>query len=77
MPAMSRKLHVKNRSFKPLTPLQQVKALAEVFGRDKESEELALYYLTEIDASLRRIRKMSAEFKRKDKKIQAALNKSP
>ena len=71
---MSRKVHVKKRSFKPLTPLQQVKALAEVFGRDKEAEELALYYLTEIKASQREIRKMSKEFERTDKKIQAILD---
>ena len=72
---MSRKLHVKKRSLKPLTPLQQVKALAEVFGRDKESEELALYYLTEIKTSQREIRKMAKEFKRLDKKTQAILDK--
>ena len=73
---MSRKLQVKKpSSFKPLTPRQLVKALAEVFGRDKEAEELALYYLTEIDASHRRIRKMSKEFERTDKKIQAILDK--
>ncbi len=72
---MSRKLHVKKPSFKPLTPLQQVEALASVFGRDKEAEELALYYLTEIAASHREIRKMSKEFKRTDKKIQAILDK--
>ena len=72
---MSRKLQVKKPSFKPLTPRQQVKALAEVFGRDREAEELALYYLTEIEASHREIRKMAKEFKRTDKKIQAILDK--
>ena len=72
---MSRKLQVKKPSFKRLTPLQEVRMLASVFGRDKEAEELALYYLTEIDASHRRIRKMSKEFERTDKKIQAILDK--
>jgi ABC-type enterochelin transport system substrate-binding protein len=71
---MRRKLNGKKTSFKRLTPLQQVKALAEVFGRDKEAEELALYYLKEIDASHRRIRKMAKEFERTDKKIQAILD---
>ena len=71
---MSRKLQVKKPSFKPLTPLQQVKALAEVFGRDEEAEELALYYLTEIEASQRRMRKMLKHIDRTDKKIQAILD---
>ena len=71
---MSRKVQVKKPSFKPLTPLQQVRALAEVFGRDKEAEELALYYLTEIRASQRQIRKMAKEFERTDKKIQAIFD---
>ena len=72
---MSRKLQAKKPSFKRLTPLQEVRMFASVFGRDKEAEELALYYLTEIDASHRRIRKMSKEFERTDKKIQAILDK--
>jgi ABC-type enterochelin transport system substrate-binding protein len=72
--AMGRKHHVKKVSFKPLTPLQQVEALASIFGRDKKAEELALYYLTEIAASQRRMRKMSKKMDRTDKKIQAILD---
>ena len=84
---MSRKLHVETPLFKPSDKkfrklsvrelLKELKELAAPYGCDKEAEELAEYYLREIAASQRRMRKMSAEIDRVEKKTQAILDKLP
>ncbi len=86
MPAMSRKLHVgpsiklldkRIRKLSVRDLLKELKELAAPYGSDKEAEELAEYYLTEIAASQRRMRKLSAEIDRVGEKTQAILDKLP